>query len=458
MVRLLIPYIFSLLFLLLSTHAFSQDKLYTARGYWEESTNSTYRAIQKKKEKGDSLTQNEKNYVVDYEKFLSSYYQRLPEDEKENYGRLKNLWDSGQVAAPSNAAEVKDFEWKGRDRLANGLYGLWYGASVVSITETKGAATLGIPLITSGLWMLGPVINPNKYKSITRNTLRASNTGKLLGLGYGAALGVAIAGGTENAGKWSFGLSTLGSIILGETAFHAQERNNYTAGRIEMMRHYGFLGPWVGFAAVVSAGSDNAQAAGVFLLAGGVSGLLIGSRVAKRYDYTRGDVDAISSLTLITTGLGFTAISGSYQFSGGDRKSLIIVPAITSIAGTIWAQRAVRGARLTDKQGSVINLATAGAALVGLGAVSLTESHSPAVYFGVPSGLALITHQLLFHKYKMNNALNLRGSRNRKSNYQVSFKLTPESYFLNKQIAFGEYSPQVVSKLHNPIFKLTVKF
>jgi hypothetical protein len=452
-----IRYLISLIFLLLSVEAFSQDKLYTARGYWEESTNSIYQTIQKKRIGGDSLTQNEKNYILDYETFLNSYFQRMPQDEKENYERLKGYWNSGQQAASSKEEQIKEFEWRGRDRLANAFYGLWYGGSLVAVTEIKGAAAVGIPLITGGLWMLGPVINPAKYKYITRNTVRANNTGKLLGLGYGAALGMAFAGSSSDVGKWSFGFSTVGSIALGEIAFHVQEKKNYSAGHIELMRHYGFLGPLVGIATVIGAGSENTQASGAALLAGGVGGLVIGSHIARKYDYSRGDVEAISSLTVISAGLGFTAIAES--FNNSDKKSLIVVPAITSVAATVWAQHAVRGVHLTEKQGSAINLATGGAALIGLGAVALTETNSAAVWIGVPSGLALITHQLLFHKYKMNNAtMNFRGSRNGRSNYHVSFKVNPESYFLNKQITVSDYSPQLVSKLHNPIFKLTVKF
>ena len=448
-----------LIFLGSGKESFSQGNLYTARGYWEESTRTNYQAIKQKLEKGDSLTDHERNYIQDYELYLQSYFMRMSQDDKDDYARLKAHWDS-ELTAPkiSRPLETNEFEWRARDRIANGLYGLWYGSTVVAISEIKGAGTVGIPLITSGLWMLGPAINPKKYENVTRSTVRANNTGKLLGLGYGAALSLAITGNSENSGKWGLGLSTVGSIVLGEIAFYGQEQRNYSAGHIELMRHYGFLGPWVGFSGMLGSGSNNPNLLGGAILGGGIAGLIIGHRVAKKYDYSRGDVDAISSLTLISTGLGFAAVTGSLNKSS-DLKSLMLIPAASAIVATILGQRMVRGAHLTDKQGSTINFSTAGAALMGLGAVALTESRSAAVWIGVPSGLALITHQILLHKYKMKNLeLNLQRGSIRKRNYNVSFKVTPENYFLNQRIPVKEYSPQVFARLQNPVFKLVVTF
>lgn len=458
MKSLRIPFYVALFLLLISgSNTFAQGKLYTARGYWEETRNETYRTIQKKVESGDSLSDNEKGYLQDYELFLASYFNRMTADQKEDYDRLKGYWNTRLTSDDAKETEVKDFEWRGRDRLANGLYGLWYGSSIVSIGEITGAASVGLPLVTSGLWMLGPALNPMKYKGITRNTVRASNTGKLLGLGYGAALGLALAGGSEDYGKWSLGLSSVGSILLGEVAFYAEEKKNLPAGHIEIMRHYGFLGPWVGFAIVAGTGSDNRNAIGAGLLAGGISGLIIGNGVASKYNYTRGDADAISSLTLISTGIGFAAVTETYN--NNEAKSLLMVPAAASVIGSVWAQRAVKGAHLTDRQGSTLNLAVGGAALIGLGVVFFTKSESPAVWLGVPSGLALFTHQLLLHNYKTTNMeMNIRGKKYKKRSYSVSLKVTPEGYFLNKQIPLRNYSPQLAAQMQNPLLKLVVRW
>lgn len=72
--------------------------------------------------------------------------------------------------------------------------------------------------------MLGPAMNPKKYEGITRSTVRASNTGKILGLANGAFLGLAIAGSSSEVEKLILGLSSLGSIALGEVGFQLQKK------------------------------------------------------------------------------------------------------------------------------------------------------------------------------------------------------------------------------------------
>lgn len=188
------------------------------------------------------------------------------------------------------------------------------------------------------------------------------------------------------------------------------------------------------------------------MLAGGVAGLLIGNNQAKRYDYTRGDVDAISSLTWITTGLGFAGVSQALE--NDYSPALILIPAAGSIIGTIVGQRAVRGAYFTKKQGSTINLATAGAALFGLGVVAITESESLPFWIGVPSGLAFITHQIVFRKYKKENLLTgFQGSR-KKNNFHLSLRVMPENYLIGKRIPTRENLSRGGSQIINPLFKL----
>lgn len=446
-------------FFLVSIVGVIAQGLYTARGYWEESQKPEYTKIKQKVLQGDSLSNDEKTYLADFEKYLAAYYQRLSDDEKSRYSQNKAVWDREAVTPAVTHASAEEFEWRGRDRLSQALYGLYYGGSIVAIGEIDGAAAAGIPLITGGLWMLGPALNPKKYEGITRNTVRASNTGKLLGLIYGGSLGIMLAGtsSSDNA-KLAWGLSTVGSIALGEIGFHMEKKFKPSAGHIELIRHYGIIGPWVGAAIAASTGTDNSNVLGASLLAGGIGGVLLGNSQAKKYDYSRGDVDAISSLSLIATGIGFTAVAESMN-NGNASSSLILIPAAFTIGATAIGQHSVKGAHLTDKQGSTLELSTAGAGLVGLGVAALTESSSPAVWVGIPSGLALITHQILFNNFKTKNlTVGFHGGRHRKNNFLVSLKVTPEGYFINKRMPVKDYSPQTFSTIHQSLVRLQVKF
>ncbi len=438
------------------TQTFSQD-LYTARGYWTEVTKETYRKVHQKQIAGDSLTDNEVNYLQDYETYLMSYYQRMPDAEKARYAQMKDQWDRELLIPPSPEVKSEEFEWKPRDRFVNSLYGVYYGASLVAIAEIDNAAAAGIPLITGGLWLLGPVINPKKYEGITRSTVRAGNTGKFLGLLYGGSLGLMLGGESENSDKLILGLSTIGSIALGEVGFQLQKKRNYSDGHIEMIRHYGIISPWIGTSLLISTEVDNANLAGAALLAGGTAGLLIGHKVSARYDYSRGDVDAISSLSVISTGVGFALMIESFEES--NTSSLFLIPAAATILGTIVGQKQIKGAHLTKKQGSTINLSTAGAALIGLGVATLFESDSPTVWIGVPSGLALITHQVLLHIYKRDNLIRgFEGRKQRNNNFQFSMNVMPENYFINQKFPAREYSPGSNTPVANPLVKLKLRF
>lgn len=446
-----------MIFLFAAEFSVAQD-LYSARGYWEELHKETYKKIIDKRAKGDSLTDNELSYLKDYEAYLDTYYQRMTEAEKVKYEQMKNQWDTEGLVTPSQSVDQSDFELRPRDRFFNGIFGLYYGAALAGVTHMEDAGAIGVPLIMAGLWQLGPVINPKKYDNISPAVMRAGNTGKILGLGYGAALGLSLGGESDDVGELALAFSTIGSISLGEVAFQIQKKRPVSEGHIEMMRYYGVLGPGVAFLGIAATETDNVNLIGATILAGGVGGLLIGNQVAKKYDYTSGDVNAIKSLTLITTGLGFTAVAESLENDGS--YGLFLVPAATAIAGSIWGQRSVRGVSLTRRQGSTISLSSGGAALIGLGVVALVESESFAVIIGVPSALALLTHQLIFNSYKMKNLESkIRLGSSRKRPVSFSMKATPENYFVNKQlqpekVIFTNNFP----KLANPIVNLKLTF
>ncbi len=452
-----------LLLFTLSIEVFSQE-LYSARGYWVESTKATYLSIKQRLNRGDSLTNNETVYLKDYESYLSNYFERMSEEERQEYLRMKNQWNSelgvAEISPKNKNSTINDddFEWRNRDRFVNALYGAYYGTSIVVIAEIDGAGAAGIPLITAGLWLLGPAMNPKKYEGINRNTIRANNAGKFLGLGYGAALGLALGGESEETGKWALGLSSIGSMALGEAAFQIQKQRNIPIGQIGLMGHYGLMIPLVSASLLAAGQVDNANLYGLTFLGGGVAGLLIGNKVSKKYEYSQGDVAAITSLTAISVGMGFTFVTEALNNSN-DPTALILIPATTALLGTVIGQKTVKGVHLTSKQGGTLQLATAGAALVGLGIAAVAGTDSPGVFIGIPSVLALITHRIVFHNFKMKNLeANIGGSGKRKHDYSFTVNVSPENYLLNKKIPTQNYSPQTYSQLQNSLVKLRFTF
>jgi hypothetical protein len=436
------------LILLVGNSALIAQELYTARGFWQETKKETYRKIADRKLKGDSLAATELAYLEDYEKYLASYYERLSDEEKRKYQQQKSQWDLELTAPPTN---TKDFELRTRDRLINGVYGAYYGISIVVGTEASGPAAVGIIPLTAGLWQLGPVINKKKYEGINASTIRAGNSGRLIGLLNGAFLGLALAGDSDNSGNTALLFSTAGSIALGEIAFQTQKRKNLSEGHIEMMRHYGFLAPGVTAFALASSNVDDGHAIGAGLFASGITGLVIGNHVARKYNYTQGDIESISSLTLITGALGVAIVAEAID---SENSGLFLLPAATAIAGTAFGQKAVRGIYLSKAQGNIVSVASGGAALVGLGLMVVVEAESSLLYLGVPAAMALIAHQAMFHSYKKKNLSEIKlGQLNKR--VQFSMRVTPENYFANKRA--GEKIVQT-GHLASPIVKLRLKF
>lgn len=431
--------------------------LYTARGYWEESNKETYRIIKQKSTAGIALTADETSYLQDFETYLSNYFQRLTPEEKAFYDKMKAQWDRELMGPEQKIMVEEEFEWRGRDYATNILYGAYYGASLVAIAEINSAAAVGIPLLTGGLWALGPVIVPKKYENINRSVIRASNTGKFLGLIYGGSLALMIGGDENYTGQLALGLSTLGSIALGEVGFKLQKKRNFSEGHIELVSHYGTIGPWLAGATMGAAGSENLNLYGAAFLAGGVGGILVANKVSKKYDYTKGDVNNISALSLATTGIGFAIFAETLQNDASS--AVLLIPAAGTVIGTMLGQKAVKGVYLNKRQGSTIALSTGGAALVGLGIAAIFETDSPTLWVGIPSVFALATQQILFNKYKKENlAGNLLSKINKDKPYKFSMKVTPENYFVNQRMVVPSGIIGINSNVSNPLVNLTLAF
>lgn len=446
------------IFYLNGAESFAQG-IYSARGYWEESNKPIYKEIKTKQEMGEILSEDELEYMNNYEVYLNTYFDRLSETEKDRYYEMRATWESesNNIKLPTSAADPAEFEWRGRDRFVSIAYGFSYGLATVAVFEIDNVPAVGIPLIMGGLWALGPVINPKKFEDISRPVLRAGNTGRLLGWVYGGSLGLALAGESDSGGRVMAGLGALGSIGLGEWAFQKQKMENYSEGHIETLRHYGILGSWLAVSGLATFEVSNLNAYGAGILGGGILGLAIGNQQSKNYPYTLGDAENTTILSLIGTGLGFAIAVELLEESSSSAAFLI--PAAGSILGTAFGHKAAKGVYLTKKQGSTIGYSTAGAALLGLGVVALAESGSGLAVIGVPSALALITQQVLFNKFKNENLnKNLSQSLSSKSGVDFSLDIKPENYFINQRMPVGPSNMGFNLNPSRPLISLNLKF
>ncbi|ERM82285.1 hypothetical protein P872_19060 [Rhodonellum psychrophilum GCM71 = DSM 17998] len=435
----------------------SAQSVYTARGFWEESNKPTYKQIKLKQVLGEPISDDEIGYLNDFEVFLASYYEKMSPEERAKYEKMRVEWDREITAPQKTIIQPEEFEWRGIDRAVNIGYGIYYGASLVSAFEIDNAGAIGIPLVTGGLWALGPILNPKKYDNIDRSVVRAANAGKFLGLIYGGSLGLIAVGNSSDEGRAAFIMSSVGSIAFGEVAFQMQKNRKYSDGHIEIMRHHGILGAFGGLSVVAAAQGETGRPFGIGALVGSTVGLALGNMASKKYEYTRGDARYATNMSSVGVGIGF-AISSQIAINGDGGEGLILIPAGFGVLGTIIGQRNAQGVNLTGRQGSTINYASGGAALLGLGIAAIVQSDSPAVILGLASGFALVTQEYLFAKYRNEN-LNLNLSRSsavKGINYDLTFR--PENYIVNQKLQAGATLFSNYSLLSNPIINLNFKF
>ncbi|MCH7400476.1 hypothetical protein ACFOUP_10625 [Belliella kenyensis] len=448
-------------FCLTANFSVHSQGIYTARGYWEESNKPTYKQIKHKQTVGDTLDAEELDYLNDFELFLFNYYNKMSTEEQNLYQKMKEQWDreSSKVTTSINLVrEPNDFEWRLRERFVSIGYGVYYGSTMLSIFPIESAGAAGIPFITGGMWALGPLINPKKFEGIDRSVIRANNSGRLLGLIFGASLGLMVGGNNGDQVRTTFIGSTIGSIGLGEYAFQLQKKRRYSEGHIEIMRHHGLLGSYVGLSTIAAGNGEQAWVYGLGSLLGGGAGLYAGNIASRNYPYTKGDGRYATNMSNVSVGLGF-AIANEIAFNGSEGSGLALIPAGFGIIGTYLGQRKTQGVNLSAKQGSTINYASTGAAFVGVGIAALAESESATVYLALGSGFALITQEFLFHKYKNEN-LSLKGNLGKaeKNNIKYSLDFNPENYFLNQQLQAKANNFSNYSQLSNPVVNLNFKF
>jgi hypothetical protein len=103
---------------------YSQN-LYIARGYWQETNKEKYRSLLDKKEKGLDLTQDESNYLSDYEVYLKNYYSRLSYQEKALYKQMNQSWDR-ELAIPKTICSPHQ---KTRKQYQPRIYKSWFARS-----------------------------------------------------------------------------------------------------------------------------------------------------------------------------------------------------------------------------------------------------------------------------------------------------------------------------------------
>jgi hypothetical protein len=431
----------------------------TGYEYWKMEHDPAYVLLLQRQSTGDTLTAETQSALANYKTRLSNFFESLSDEEKALYYQNRTKW-TGEPQSDEKVTRKQDQDVYSGERskysqylISQGVFGFFYGLSFDVLFDMKLGGATALPLMTAGISTLIPVLSL-KNKNVTYNSLALSLHGKSVGALQGAALGFVFTGSNLDEGKLILATSTLSSIALGRVGYSLGKTKPWTQGQVALYSHYGFLMPLEGLALDAAFEFDDPRIYGLTSLAFGAGGYLIADRVGKSYDYTRGDVTAISTFTTMNAILGFcimSDIAGESDF----RSSYLLIPAATALGGTFLGQGWVKGARLTSQEGRNTALASAGGAVVGLGLTAIFSPDVATPYYVVSYLTGMTSYALLMSKYKKDDN-GTTSSEQDKSRW--NFSITPQNIFFNRKIA--SYALANPGKRVNmlPAFSATLNF
>lgn len=320
-----------------------------------------------------------------------------------------------------------------RHLVKSGYHGLLYGVALDIIFEIEGAAAAGLPVIIAGTSVLVPLLT-NSDKSIGYGPMILSGHGKSIGWTHGFALSSLIFGEdffSEDNYKVSVALGALSSIGGGILGKSLAKKNMWPEGRVELYRHYGWVMPFAG-SSVMLAATDNARVAGAGVLLSGAAGYFIAGKISDWNEYTRGEVRATQTLSMLNLGLGYGLMLDKQSDNGFDRTDLLY-PALGALSGTVIGHFYNRDLGFTTQEGLLTAYAATGGAVVGLGFALLTGSEKVTPYYLIPyvTGLGSYVAAVEILKRRSGGSYSLSEEKSR-SNFNVS--LMPQNLFINNRL------------------------
>jgi len=412
---------------------------YTAKAYWLEESNETFKSLIEKDRKGEILSTAEQEWLITYRDYLTKYYDKLSDDEKKKFELNKTIWDKeNQRKAPkklwlSESDETPDESSDSNTELYHllysGYFGMYYGLGTIALLEPQYNWAVGIPFLTAGGSMLMPILLRKQYGETNNNSMMLSLHGRYMGAVSGFALALLLQGEdfANDVPKLAIGLGMIGSITGGHIGYKLGITKNWTEGRVGLYRYYSKLFGAVAIASLVSTESESARLYSLTAMTGVGLGYVAANQIAKRTNYTRGDIVTIEGLTMLTTGLGFAVMADVDEGTRG-----ILIPTIAALAATGVGHTIVKDTRFTLRQGRRTEYAMLGGALIGLGIAAITESSEVWPYYTFPYVTGIVSYGLMINHYKQKN---LQTSfHHEKSGLNFSFKLHPENYFINEKL------------------------
>jgi hypothetical protein len=408
---------------------------YKASEYWKLENDSAYVSLTKRQKGGESLTPEEQIRLEEYKARLNEYFEKLSDNEKSLYYKNRSKWASMPGTVDKPVPQEEDVFSGERSKytqylVSSGFFGFLYGTSAAYILGMENSGAIALPLLTAGVSTLIPMFSI-KDKNVSYNSLALSIHGKAVGGLQGVALGYLITGDNVDDGKLILGIATVSSIALGRVGYVLGRDKPWSQGRVALYTHYGLLMPLEGLALDAAFNISDPRALAATSLVFGAGGYLIANHVANWNDFTRGDVTATTTLSMMNGLLGLLILS-DLSMDMDLSSATILIPAAGALGGTVAGHYWLKNARLTSQQGRNTALGSAGGALIGLGLTAIFSPETPTPYYIMGYATGMASFALLVNKYKNSNKLaHLEPDKGSRWNVNIM----PQNLLINRRIA-----------------------
>lgn len=338
----------------------------------------------------------------------------------------------------------------------SGWHGLLYGIALDVIFELEGPAAVGIPVISSGVSVMIPLLTGSS-KGITVNSLMLTNHGKYMGWIHGASL-MSIIGGYDawetDMYKASVAVSALSSIGLGRLGYSLGKNKPWEEGYAALLRHYGGMMSFAGFC-TAAAFLDDPRAFGGAVILFGAGGYLLSDMVYKLNPYTRGDVRSTSVISGLHGLLGY-GLAADIGFDNEFSRTEWLLPAAGLLAGTGIGHLWLKNANFTPQQGTYTGYAASGGAILGLGIALMINSEKITPWYTIPYATGMASYAYAVEKFKKKNLAYNIDAGQKKNQWNISF--LPQNLFINQQFNGRKRSPELNTFTLQPAIIASLKF
>lgn len=323
--------------------------------------------------------------------------------------------------------------------------GLFYGNFIpIGAGITSGSAILGSNLLTIGATYLLPYVF-TKETDVTKAHRDLSLRLGAVGFAHGFLLQAAFNEYNESMFLTASAVSIF-ELVYG---FRVVNKYKFTLGEARMAANgslYGLASGWF-LAGTIADKIDfeDLNLLTLIPLGGSAAAAYFGPQLARNYNLSGGDAEAVATTTLLGYGLAANFLVHTNDLSVTSFSSVLL---LSGIGGYYSGMLLGDNYTISDLNMDYVDLITTGGAIIGGGIAALGSMESEATVHLISAGAFTAFGLSYFNLAKKGN----RDLSDNISNRPLELTFNPENAFTNE---FDLKNRVRIGKIHRPVFGLT---